>query len=275
MTRRKQVSAARGVVASLVLALAVWLSPGLSMPAAAHEDSESGMPVFLVHGMPDAVFEVQVGADRRLKGLRFGQFYNLRAFAGTTLSFGFKILDTGEPVVATDGFAVPADRSSSLVVHHAADGSGALTAFENELDPLRPGMSRLIVRHLAAAAPVDVEVDGEPVLLGIEHGWEESIELPAGDISVSLVSSDRDDGTIGPVDVTLEPGDRTVVYAFGSADDESLAVVTDVVHGVDDAEGLPLRAMAASTALAAVIGVVGLDRIRRRSRHQTSGPSTG
>jgi len=150
------------VVATLSAGMAVAATMLSPLPATAHEgDEDEGPPVFLLHGMPDAIFEVQIGPDRRLKGLRFGQFHNLRAFAGTTLSFGFTILDTGEPVVATDGFAVPSDHSATLVVHHAADGSGALTAFENDLDPLEPGMGRLVVRHLAAAPPFDVVVDGE------------------------------------------------------------------------------------------------------------------
>lgn len=274
MNRRTRVTAARAAAVSIMLALMVAVMPGLHGPAAAHEDDEEGgPPVFLVHGMPDAVFEVQVGADRRLKGLRFGQFYNLRAFAGTTLPFAFMILDTGEPVVATDGYSVPTDRSSSLVVHHAMDGSGALTAFENELDPLESEMSRLIVRHLAAAAAFDVLIDGERVLAGIEHGWEESIELPAGDVSVTLVSTDGDTDAVGPIDVSLTPGDRIIVYGFGSVDDGTLAIVTDVVHGAEGAsgEGLPLRAMAASTAMALVIGVVGLAWIHRPSRNLQSG----
>ena len=217
--------------------------------------------------MPGAVLEVRIGPDRRLKGLRFGQFHNLRAFAGTTLSFGFTILDTGEPIVATDGFAVPSDHSASLVVHHAADGSGALTVFENDLDPLEPQMGRLVVRHPAAAPPFDVLVDGETVLAGLEHGWEESIELPEGEVSVTLASTDGGESSIGPVDVALTPGDRTVVYGFGSADADTLAVVTDVIHGAEgDADhGLPLRAMALTTALAAIIGVLGFARIRRRT----------
>lgn len=270
MNRRNRFRAARAAVVTSTLTLVVLSAAGFPAPAAAHEDDEaSGPPVFLVQGMPDAVFEVQVGPDRRLKGLRFGQFYNLRAFAGTTLPFAVKILDTGEPVVATDGYSVPSDRSSSLIVHHGIDGSGALTAFDNELDRLGSGMSRLVVRHLAAAEPFDVLVDGELLLTGIEHGWEESIELPPGDVSVTLEVNGADAMAVGPVDVSLTPGDRIVVYGFGSADDETLAIVTDVVHGSEGESdgGLPLGTMAASTALAAVIGVVGLDRIRRRSRN--------
>ena len=237
-----------------VLLVLMGLSP--MGPAAAHEDDEDASPpVFLIHGMPDTVFEVQVGEDRRLKGLRFGQFYNLRAFAGTTLSFGFKILDTGEPVVATDGFAVPSDRSSSLVVHLGPNGSGSLTAFDNKLDPLNEGMSRLTVRHLAEAPPLDVIVDGEALLAGVEHGWEESIELPAGEVSVSLVAADGsevDTGDVGPVTVPLTPGDRIVVYGFGSVAEGTLAIVTDVVHGpeADPDDGLPLRALAVSSGVA-------------------------
>lgn len=83
-------------MASVALALIVLSAPGFPAPASAHEtDENGGPPVFLFHGMPDTVLEVQVGADRRLKGLRFGQVHNLRAFAGTSPSFGFTILDTG------------------------------------------------------------------------------------------------------------------------------------------------------------------------------------
>lgn len=266
-------SATLVVVTMVIVALsagtaAVAASVLSPLPAAAHEgDENDGPPVFLVHGMPGTVLEVRIGPDRRLKGLRFGQFHNLRAFAGTTLSFGFSILDTGEPVVATDGFAVPSDHSASLVVHHAADGSGALTAFDNDLDPLEPGVGRLVVRHLAAAPPLDVMVDGETVLAGVEHGWEESIELPAGEVSVTLAATDGGESSIGPVDLALTSGDRTVVYGFGSADADTLAIVTDVIHGAEGEadHGLPLRAMAVTTALAAIIGVLGFARIRRRT----------
>lgn len=256
------------VTVTLAAGIAVTATVLSPLPASAHEgDEDEGPPVFLLHGMPGAVFEVQIGPDRRLKGLRFGQFHNLRAFAGTTLSFGFTILDTGRPVVATDGFAVPSDHSATLVVHLAADGAGAITAFENDLDPLEPGMGRLVFRHLAAAAPFDVVVDGETVLDGVEHGWEESIELPAGQMAVTVVATDGGASLVGPVDVALTPGDRTVVYGFGSADADTLAVETDVIHGAEGepGHGLPLRAMAMTTALAAIIGILGFARIRRRT----------
>lgn len=275
MPRMRVTTAATSMILVILILVAALSSPP---PVAAHEDDEEGggPPVFLVHGVPDAVFEVQVGDDRRLKGLRFGQFYNLRAFAGTTLSLGFTILDTGEPVVATDGFDVPLDRSSSLVVHLADDVSGELTAFENELDQLSPGMSRLIVRHLAAAPPVDVMVDGDKVLTDVAHGWEDSVELPQGDVAVSLMPSGEAGGSpIAPIDVSLTPGDRTIVYVFGSADDGTVSVVTDIVHGpvAEPGEGLPLPAMTLSTAAAAAIGAFGLYRIRRRVTEARSGAS--
>ncbi|MDH5521952.1 MAG: hypothetical protein OEZ14_15625, partial [Acidimicrobiia bacterium] len=124
MNVRTEAATVRSATLVVVTMVIVALSAGTAavaasvlspLPAAAHEgDENDGPPVFLVHGMPGTVLEVRIGPDRRLKGLRFGQFHNLRAFAGTTLSFGFSILDTGEPVVATDGFAVPSDHSASL-----------------------------------------------------------------------------------------------------------------------------------------------------------------
>src|SRR3712207_7358527 len=54
------------------------------------------------------------------------------------------------------GVEVPAGANATVVAHLDADGNPVLTPFVNDASPTEAGQARLVVRHTAAAPPVDV-----------------------------------------------------------------------------------------------------------------------
>ncbi len=59
--------------------------------------------------------------------------------------------------------------------------------------------------------------------------------LAAGTISASVAAAGTTDPVLGPTDVTVQEGVLTIVYAWGSLEDESLAVAVQTVSGLHSA----------------------------------------
>lgn len=69
---------------------------------------------------------------------------------------------------------------------------------------------------------------------------EESADLPAGTVTADVVLTGTDTVVLGPTDLNLNEGTATIVYAIGSAQDESLAVVAQTISGLHSSpDGVP------------------------------------
>jgi hypothetical protein len=113
---------------------------------------------------------------------------------------------------------------------------------------------------------------------------EQALELPAGTVSATVAATGTTDPVIGPADVAVTAGSSTIVYAWGSLDDDNLALATQTIadlggtpNGVpagnaglvatNDQDPLPLvGAAAAALAAAAAIGAVVLRRRHAATR---------
>ncbi|GAB7190866.1 DUF4397 domain-containing protein [Kineococcus sp. NUM-3379] len=147
---------------------------------------------------------------------------------------------TAQPAVSADDVAVPAGATITVAAHLSASGQPTLTPFVEDTSAVPAGQAGLTVRHVAAAPAVDVRAGGQPVLPGLENPREASATVPAGTVSADVVLAGTDQVAIGPADLTLAEGTRTVVYAWGSAQDGNLALLTRTVDGVGSAPtGVP------------------------------------
>lgn len=195
--------------------------------------------VSVVHGIPGQPVDVYVNGERTVPGFEPG-----KVAGPLTLDEGSYDIaltkpgdDLGNALLTVNDADVPGGANLSLVAHLNAEGEPTLTPFVNDTAKLGAGQARLVVRHTAAAPAVDVRAGGEPVFRGLSNPKEAKADLDAGDVSADVVLAGGDDVVIGPTDLTLREGTSTIVYAVGSAENDTLDVVAQTLTGLHSAPG--------------------------------------
>jgi len=195
--------------------------------------------VSVVHGIPGQPVDVYVNGDRTIEGFEPGKVAGpLSLPAG---QYDIALTKPGDPIgealLTVDNAEVPGDANISLVAHLNAGGDPALTPFVNDTAKVDAGKARLIVRHAAAAPAVDIRAGGQPVFEGVTNGKEGKADVDAGNVSADVVLAGTDDRVLGPADLDLAEGTATIVYAIGSAEAESLDIVSQTIDGLHSAPG--------------------------------------
>lgn len=258
--------------AALVAAVA-WAAPAQAADA----------QVSVLHGVPDTVVDVYANGDALLTDFEPGTITDPVALPGG--DYDLKVVAAGDgpdgdAIMEADDVTVPGGADITVVAHLDQGGSPVLTPFVNDTSPIAAGEARLTVRHTAAAPAVDVRANGEPVFTDLTNPDEASADLPAGVVSADVVVAGTDEVAIGPADVDLAEGVHTIVYAWGSAQDENLALAVQTISGshtspggvpggtggaaAGDAGGPAPGWLAAGAALAGGVTVLLLWRPRRR-----------
>ena len=80
-----------------------------------------------------------------------------------------------------------------------------------------------------------MRANGDVAFEGLTNPNEVKTELPAGTISADVVLAGTDTVAIGPADVELKEGTNTIVYAWGSADNDNLDLAVQTVTGMHSA----------------------------------------
>jgi len=229
----------RAAVTGLALAATIATGLGISTtPAAAADTSQ----VSVVHGIPGQPVDVYVDGKKILPSFKPATVAGPLSLAAGT--YDVALTKPGDPVgsalLEDKSVAVPAGKNLSLVAHLDGSGKPALTAYVNDTAMLKPGMARLIVRHDAQAPAVDVRAGGKPVFTGLTNPNEAMAEVPAGTVKADVVLAGTTTVVLGPKNLDLAPGKDTIVYAIGSAEDKSLAVVAQTIGGLAGApSGMP------------------------------------
>lgn len=120
----------------------------------------------------------------------------------------------------------------TAAAHLSAEGDPTVTAFENDTSDVAAGEGRLAVRHIAAAPEVDVWGDGAVVVESLANPDEAALELPAGSVEAAVSLAGETDPVTGPADVDVAEGATTIVYAWGSAEDDNLDIAVQTVDGM-------------------------------------------
>ncbi|MBR7742058.1 DUF4397 domain-containing protein [Phycicoccus sp. BSK3Z-2] len=274
--RRALALTAATAVATLPLALAG--------PATAAESDDAS--VVVVHAVPDLTVDVYGSADEEytadealLTDFEPGTVTDPVSLPGGTYNLAvFPAGDdpSGDPAIEATGVEVPGGANISVAAHLDEGGTPTLTPFVNDVEPTAAGEGRLVVRHTAAAPAVDVLAGGDPVFTGLTNPNEEQADLPAGTVSAAVALEGTTDPVIGPADVDVAEGAATIVYAWGSAEDENLALAVQTIDGLHSSpSGVPsgTAALPADTtpvllggiALLAAVAALGMGA-RARSR---------
>ena len=115
-----------------------------------------------------------------------------------------------------------------------------MTPFVNDVSKLEPGQARAVVRHTASAPAVDVRAGGDAVFTDLSNPDEASANIDAGTIEADVVLTGSDDVVIGPADLELAEGTATLVYAWGSAEDDNLKLAVQTINNLhSNPSGVP------------------------------------
>jgi hypothetical protein len=223
-----------GIGAGALIAL------GAVAPANAAEDNAM---LSVLHGIPDTPVDVYVNDELTLDDFQPGDLAGpLELPAGTysVVLAGPDSTDASEPVLGPIDLPLEAGGNYTAVAHLDAEGAPTANLFTNDVSDIAAGEGRLTVRHVAAAPAVDVLAGGEAVISGLENPNEETLNLPAGTVEASVAAAGTTDPVIGPAPVDVAEGTLTIVYAWGSLEDENLDLAVQTVTGMHSSpDGVP------------------------------------
>lgn len=135
---------------------------------------------------------------------------------------------SGDGVSVESTLSVESGVASDVVLHLPAEvgGDPVVHSYAASTGAIGPDKARVMLAHTATVAPADVEVDGQTVFTNIANGEFAEADVPAGSIEVALLPSGSAGSPIlGPLDLSLEAGTLSMVYAYGNPSDGSMKVI--------------------------------------------------
>jgi hypothetical protein len=222
---------ATGIAAGALLALTA------ALPATA---AEGDAKLSVLHAVPDLTVDVYVNDELTIDDFEPGTLAGPLELPPGTYSVAITAADAAdasEPAIGPIDLTLETNGNYTAVAHLTAAGEPTATLFTNDTATLGAGEGRLTVRHTAAAPAVDVLAGGTAVIEGLENPGEEVLTLPAGTISASVAAAGTTDPVIGPTDVNVAEGVNTIVYAWGSLEDDNLTVAVQTIEGLHSAPG--------------------------------------
>jgi hypothetical protein len=191
--------------------------------------------VSILHGVPDATVDVYANRKALLENFKPGTLTDPQMLPAG--SYDLKVVKAGDgpdgdAIMSANDVKVPGGANVTVVAHLTESGKPTLTPYANDVSSLPAGKARVIVRHDAAAPEVDVRASGEPVFTDLANPKEESAEIDPGTVKADVVLAGTDDVVIGPASLKVAEGTTTIVYAWGSAEDENLKLAVQAISGM-------------------------------------------
>lgn len=232
MLNRKALSI--GIAAGALVVLA-----GVTPATAAEGDAK--LSVF--HGVPGLTVDVYVNNALTLDDFEPGTVAGPLELAPGTYSVAITAADAADasaPAIGPVDLVLESGKNYTAAAHLTPAGEPTATLFTNDISTLEAGEGRLTVRHVAAAPAVDVLAGGAPVITNLSNPAESLLTLPAGTISASVAATGTTAPVIGPADVNVAEGVNTIVYAYGSLDNATLALGIQTISGLhSDPNSIP------------------------------------
>jgi hypothetical protein len=229
---------------------------GLAGPASAASSDDAAM-LSVLHGVPDLTVDVWVDGELTLDDFEPGDLAGPLELPGGTYSVAVTASDAeddSDPAIGPIDLELSGGADYTAVAHLDADGAPTATLFENDTSATAAGEGRLTVRHVAAAPAVDVLAGDDAVITDLSNPDEEVLDLPAGTVSAAVAATGTTDPVIGPADVDVAEGVNTIAYAWGSLEDDNLALATQTIDGM---HSTPSGVPAGTSGLAADGGTSG------------------
>lgn len=205
----------------------------------------------VLHGVPDLTVDVWVNDELTLDDFKPGDLAGPLDLPAGTYSVAITAADAtdaSDPAIGPVDLTLDAGKSYTAAAHLDAEGNPTASLFTNDTSKTEAGEGRLTVRHVAAAPAVDVLAGGDAVISDLANGKEEVLDLPAGTVPAAVAAAGTTEPVLGPADVEVAEGTNTIVYAWGSLEDDSLALATQTIDGL---HSTPSGVQAGMTGLAA------------------------
>jgi Domain of unknown function (DUF4397) len=223
----------RAKLAALLGATAVvWA--GLAAPAYAAD----GVKLSVLHGVPGLTVDVYVNGERTLDDFKPGTLAGPLDLAAGSYEVAITAADAeddSDPAIGPVDLDLEAGGNYTAVAHLNEGGDPTATLFRNDISRTDAGQGRLTVRHTAAAPAVDILAGGDAVISDLSNPNEEVLNLDAGTIEASVAAAGTTDPVIGPAEVTVAEGKNTIVYAWGSLEDDNLKLAVQTISGLHSA----------------------------------------
>lgn len=238
----------------LVLSCLATLLAVLGLSAASWQaSSEASAPrparVTVIQAVPGASVDVTVDGEEVAGDAGVGD-----VLGPFELSPGsHDVVFTGDGMEVSSTLDVRAGAATDVVLHLPAEvgGDPLVHSYAAPDAPIGPDKARVLLAHTATVAPADVEVDGQTVFTNIANGEFAEADVPAGTIEVALVpSGSTADPILGPLDVSLEAGSLSMIYAYGNPRDGSMNVIAHTTALASDGSERPDRIDTGSAGLA-------------------------
>lgn len=219
------------------VAAAALATFGFAAPANAISSSTADL--YVLHAVPDTVVDVWVNGEVLLPDFAPGTLTDPLDLPAGDYEVVITLPDDpiSSPVIGPATLPLSAGMSYTAVAHLAEDGSPTATLFTNDLSTIPAGQGKLTVRHTAAAPAVDVLANGSAAFTNLSNPDEVKADLPVGTISAAVAATGTTDPVIGPADVTIQEGVNTIVYAWGSLQDDNLALAVQTISGLHSNPG--------------------------------------
>lgn len=207
----------------------------LAVPVSAQAATDAQLSV--LHGIPGVTVDVWVNGTLTLDDFTPGTLAGPLSLAPATYSVAITASDapsaTDDVVIGPIDLPLADGGNYTAVAHLDTAGDPTATLFTNDVSQTAAGEARLTVRHVAAAPAVDILAGSTPVIEGLTNPNEEVLNLPAGTVSASVVAAGTTTpALLGPADVNLQEGTNTIVYAYGSLQDDTLALAIQTISGL-------------------------------------------
>lgn len=205
--------------------------------------SEGTAMLSVLHGVPDLTVDVYVDGELTLDDFAPGELAGPLELPAGTYSVAITAADAADassPAIGPVDLPLDAGGNYTAVAHLDAAGDPTATLFTNDVSEIPAGQGRLTVRHVAAAPAVDVLAGGQPVITDLANPAEQTLDLPAGTVSATVAATGTTEPVLGPADVTVSEGTLTIAYAWGSLEDDNLALAVQTVTGMHSSpNGVP------------------------------------
>jgi hypothetical protein len=220
------------LAASLGAAAVIWA--GLTAPAYAAD----GVKLSVLHAVPGLTVDVYVNGERTINDFKPGTLAGPLDLDAGTYEVAITAADAeddSDPAIGPVDLELEAGGNYTAVAHLEEGGDPTATLFRNDTSKTDAGQGRLTVRHTAAAPAVDILAGGDAVVSDLSNPDEKVLNLDAGTVEASVAAAGTTDPVIGPADVEVKEGVNTIVYAWGSLEDDNLKLAVQTISGLHSA----------------------------------------
>ncbi|MFF5262929.1 DUF4397 domain-containing protein [Actinomadura viridis] len=224
------------VLAAMALAVVAAVGPSAvaasaSGPVSSQDSSRQTATVSVLHGVPGVTVDVYAGGKKVLSNFTPGSLSGPLQLPGG--SHEIKIFKAGADPAGTPliskSVTVSGGSNDTITAHLSQSGSPMITAFVNDTSAVPSGQARLTVRHIAAAPAVDIRANGKTVVTDLSNPDQAKVQVPAGTVSAEVLKAGTGNVVAGPANVSIGAGTNTIVYAWGSAQQNNLALAVQTI----------------------------------------------